>query len=103
MDTYSLEQLGHHARWILRYQTEMLNLLLAPLAGMQGQEWKPHKVSDPAKRKRDPRHHRNADYGDDLDAKESALNLAMARKFRVRIQPGSGGEGSAGVDSPSEG
>lgn len=92
LDTYSLEQLGAHARWVLVYQMQMLNLLIGPLVGMQGSNWKPHKIGDgPAQGKRDPRHHRNADYGNDLDAKEAALSVAMARRVRVRTAKASGG------------
>jgi hypothetical protein len=89
LDTYSLEQLGHHARWVLQYQTKMLNLLLQPIVGMSGHEWAPHSVK--ARPRRDPRHHKNADYGEDLAAKEAALEVAMARRFRVRTVKTSGG------------
>jgi hypothetical protein len=95
LDTYSLEQLAAHARWVMQYQVRMLNMLLAPLAGMGGHKWKPHNLDKP--KKRDPRHHRNADYDTD-EAKEAAFNAALNRRFRVRevrvSDAESSGEGS---------
>ena len=101
LDTYSLEQLGSHASWVMRYQVEMLNMLLGPVAGMTGADWKPHRVNQQAaNRPRDPKHHRNADFTDPAK-KEAALEVAMARRFRVRTKVTSkdGGGDSGGAPS----
>ena len=101
LDTYSLEQLGAHASWVMRYQVQMLNMLLGPIAGMQGAEWKPHKVDQQApNRPRDPKHHRNADYTDPAK-KEAALEAAMSRRFRVKTVPASRGSGGDSGGAPS--
>lgn len=97
LDRYSMQQLCSHAGWVMRYQVDTLNMLMAPLAGMMGHKWNPAKTDGPQPRqRRDPKHHKNADYTDP-EAKDKALMAAIGRRFRVRDVPASGGtDNSAG-------
>lgn len=81
----------------------MLNLLLGPMVGSTGSQWKDHTVKGSARKRRAPagKGTRQFYQGDATDpaAKEAGLLQAFARAgVRVRTVGGDSGAGGAGAE-----
>lgn len=89
---YSFDQLALYARCILGHHVRMLDMLLRPVLGAQGVEWKDHKVKRPTDRKRPRTDAEN-------EQREAALLASLsASPFGFRTVSTSGGDGDAGAD-----
>ena len=92
LSTYSFDQLALFARAVLSHHARMLDLLLRPVLGAQGVEWKDHKVPRPTTR-RGPR------TDAEQDAREQALLRSLAASpLSVRTVRTSGGDTGAEAD-----
>lgn len=69
LDRYTFDQLGLFARSVITHQSNMLDMLLSPMLGAQGVEYKPGSVVD-SEKKADPRSDQE---------KEDALLAAFSR------------------------
>jgi hypothetical protein len=90
--SYSFDQLALYARCILGHHVRMLDLILRPVLGAQGVEWKDHNVPRPAGRKR-PR----------TDAENEQREAALLQRlssapFGMRTVQTSGGDAAPGAD-----